>query len=81
MLGQTVTQSVSALMVFISALYVCVCVCSRVGDQATSPFWIPSPLESGSSCFWPTWLSVVSSFWWQGKPLVIYKERESKAKG
>lgn len=45
------------------------CVCSRVGGLATFPSWIPSPLESGSSCFWPTWLSAASSFWWPGREL------------
>lgn len=45
----------------------CVIVCFRDVDQATSPSWIPSPQECGSLCFWPTWLSAVFSFWWLGK--------------
>lgn len=61
-----VVQSAQAIMI-LTLHFVCVCVCFRDVGLVTSPSWIPSPLESGSSCSWPTWLSAASSFWWPGK--------------
>lgn len=77
MLHQSIAHSIWALMDLTLNLrlfvFACVrlCVSCRDGGPATSPSWIPSPLEFGSSCCWPTWLWAASSFWWRGKQTML----------